>query len=178
MEIHGYKKNGIQKKDFNIKRQYEFDGLSVENHAEHGYRIFPLKGVLESPLSIQLRQKFIKSYSLLCVRFSTSFAFIYSKNGSAAWFCASVFVWRVSFIFFFLRAFVCFRQIAKGNAKTKPYYRRENWFHLIFLFLFSVLPYLYSQIRTTSKKTSLCLFAKQNEARIKVTPVHGFQSFV
>lgn len=74
------KKMEYKKRIFNIKRQYEFDGLSVENHAEHGYRINPLKGVLESPLSIQLRQKFIKSYSLLCVRFSTSFAFIYSKK--------------------------------------------------------------------------------------------------
>lgn len=76
--------------------------------------------------------------------------------------------------FFFLRVFVYFKQIAKGNAKTKPYYRRENWFHLIFLFLFSALPYLHTKIRTTSKKPSLCLFAKQNGARIKVTPVHVF----
>lgn len=108
------KKLEYKKRIFNIKRQYEFDGLSVENHAEHGYRINPLKGVLESPLSIQLRQKFIKSYSLLCVRFSTSFAFIYSKNGSAAWFCASVFVWRVSFIFFFPACVCIFQANSKG----------------------------------------------------------------
>lgn len=62
--------------------------------------IFPFKGVLESPSSIQLRQKFIKSYSLLLALALSPLSLLFIQNCSAVWLCAGVFVGDVFLLFF------------------------------------------------------------------------------